>query len=55
MEWNINDYLELTMEDMMQKETKKKVFVNVPLTVDRPAGVKFAKQDDLLSDLFEFA
>ncbi len=55
MEWNISDYLEITMEEMMGKETKKRIFVNVPLTFDRPNGLKFAKQDDLLTQFFEFA
>ena len=50
MEWNINDFLEVTMSEMMQKETKKKIFVNVPLTFDRPDGFRFSKQDDLMSD-----
>jgi hypothetical protein len=44
MEWNINDFLEMTMEEMMQKETKKKIFVNVPLTFERPTGLKFSNQ-----------
>ncbi len=55
MEWNVSDYLEITMEEMMGKETKKRIFVNVPLTFDRPNGLKFSKQDDLVSEFFEFA
>ena len=55
MEWNINDFLEVTMSEMMQKETKKKIFVNVPLTFDRPDGFRFSKQDDLMSELMDFA
>lgn len=55
MEWNINDFLEVTMDEMMQKETKKKIFVNVPLTFERPNGFKFSKQEDLMSELMEFA
>jgi hypothetical protein len=55
MEWNISDYLDITMEEMMTKETKKRIFVNVPLTFERPDGFKFAKQEDLSSQLFEFA
>jgi hypothetical protein len=55
MEWNISDYLEITMDEMMQKETKKRIFVNVPLTFERPAGLRFSKQDDLLTELFNFA
>ena len=43
MEWDLSQYLEITMEDMMVTETKKKVFVNVPLTFERPMGCSFSK------------
>ena len=45
MEWDLSQYLEFTMEDMMSTEYKKKVFVNVPLTYERPDGLKFLKTD----------
>ena len=51
MEWNLEDYLEITPEDMFAIEAKKKIFVNVPLTFERPQGCAFAK-DDILSNLF---
>ena len=51
MEWNIADYLDITAEDMFATEAKKKIFVNVPLTFERPQGCAFAK-DDLLSNYF---
>jgi hypothetical protein len=54
MEWNLADFLEVTMSDMLQKETKKKIFVNVPLTFDRPDGLKFST-GDLMSQNFEFS
>jgi U3 small nucleolar RNA-associated protein 19 len=54
MEWNLADYLDLSMEDMMRIERKKKAFVNVPLTFERPAGLCFAK-NDVASKCFEFS
>ena len=36
MEWTISAQLEHSFEDMMETELKKKVFVNVPLTFERP-------------------
>lgn len=53
MEWNLADFLEVTMSDMLQKETKKRIFVNVPLTFDRPDGFKFPNED-AMSQNFEF-
>lgn len=47
IEWDLTQYLEITMEDMMSTEYKKKVFVNVPLTFERPVGFKFPKQDNV--------
>ena len=52
MEWNIEDYLETTYEDMFSTEAKKKIFVNVPLTFERPNGLAFPKED-ILSQQFE--
>ena len=43
LEWNINDQLENTYEDMFELECKKKVFVNVPLTFERPEKFNFAR------------
>ena len=45
MEWDLSQYLEFTMEDMMSAEYKKRVFVNVPLTYERPAGLNFPKNE----------
>merc|ERR1719436_202346 len=45
MEWDLSQYLEITFEDLMNTEYKKKVFVNVPLTYERPNGSKFPKND----------
>ena len=52
MEWNVDEYLEITPEEMFATEAKKKIFVNVPLTFERPKGWSFAK-DDLVSNYFE--
>ena len=51
MEWNLEDHLEITPEEMFAIEAKKKIFVNVPLTFERPHGCAFAK-DDILSNYF---
>ena len=53
IEWDITQHLELTMEDMMSIEYKKKVFVNVPLTFERPNGCKFPKSD-LVTEYFSY-
>ncbi len=45
LEWNVDEYLEITFDEMFQTEAKKKIFVNVPLTFERPLGLKFAKND----------
>ena len=52
MEWNIEDYLEISPEDMFNSEVKKKVFVNVPLTFEKPIGCAFPK-NDLVSVYFD--
>jgi len=54
MEWNLADFLEISMSDMLQKEAKKKIFVNVPITFDRPEGLRFIK-DDVVSRNFDFS
>ena len=51
MEWNIAEYLETSYEDMFSTEAKKKIFVNVPLTFERPNGLAFPK-NDVLSNHF---
>ena len=48
---SLEDYLEITPEEMFAIEAKKKIFVNVPLTFERPHGCAFAK-DDILSNYF---
>ena len=55
MEWDLGEYLELGWDDMLRVETKKKIFVNVPLTFERPSekGLAFQK-GDLSSECFEF-
>ena len=53
MEWNVEDYLEITAEDMFAIENKKKIFVNVPLTFERPIGCAFPNNADILSNYFE--
>lgn len=52
MEWNLDDYLEISNEDMFEIEAKKKIFVNVPLTFERPKGCAFPK-NDLVATIFE--
>jgi len=50
-EWNVNDILEDTYQDMFEVETKKKVFVNVPLTFERPQGFNLPNHE-IVSSLF---
>ena len=50
-EWNVNDLLENTYQDMFEVETKKKVFVNVPLTFEKPHMFEFPK-GEIVSSLF---
>ena len=50
-EWDLAEFLELDMQHMMREEGSKKIFVNVPLTFERPVGMAFAK-GDLTSKLF---
>ncbi|TRY61909.1 hypothetical protein TCAL_13364 [Tigriopus californicus] len=45
MEWDLSQYLDITIDDMMTVETKKTIFVNVPLNFERPTGLKFPKND----------
>ena len=52
MEWNIEDYLENTYDDMFATEAKKKIFVNVPLTFERPVGLALP-EGDVVSSVFE--
>ena len=52
MEWNLEDYLEIAQEDMFNIEARKKIFVNVPLTFERPVGCAFPKED-LTSKFFD--
>ena len=53
MEWDLSEYLEVSMEDMMKTEAKKKIFLNVPLTFERPRGFKAPKNSDIMSKCFE--
>ena len=54
MEFDLSEFLEVSMEEMMAAETRKKVFVNVPLTFERPTGLRAAK-GDLTAKYFKFA
>lgn len=45
MEFDLSEFLEFGMDEMFHVEARKKIFVNVPLTFERPAGMKFAKMD----------
>ena len=54
MEFDLSEFLEVSMEEMMAAETRKRVFVNVPLTFERPQGLRAAK-GDLTSKYFKLA
>ncbi len=60
-EWDLSEYLELSMEDLMTEERRKKVFVNVPLTFKRPNGMAFPDggkgkgEEDLTSKYFKMS
>ena len=49
MEYDLSEFLEFTMDGMFAVETRKKIFVNVPLTFERPTGMKFAKTGNELT------
>jgi len=53
-ELDVSALLETTWQEMFEKETKKKVFANVPLNWEEPIGIKMAK-DDIWSQIFEIA
>jgi len=54
MEWDISQNLELSIEDMLEKEMKRKSSDDIPLNFERPA--KFAcVSHDKLSQYFDFA
>jgi len=53
-ELDVSALLETTWQEMFEKETKKKIFANVPINWEAPEGVKMAK-DDMWSQIFEIA
>ncbi len=56
VEWDLSEYLEIGMPDMMSEECKKKIFVNVPLNFERPIGLTFAKDGaEVVSKYFKMA
>merc|ERR1711874_366218 len=50
-EADVSASLETTWQDMMDIELKRKVWINVPLNFERPAGLKLPKED-VLSEMF---
>ena len=55
MEFDLSEFLEVSMEEMMAAETRKRVFVNVPLTFERPTTGLRAAKGDLTAKYFKFA
>ena len=53
-EFDLSEFLEFSMEEMMAVETRKNVFVNVPLTFERLLGLRAAK-GDLTAKYFKLA
>ena len=53
-ELDVSALLEADWADVMDMETKKKVFPNVPTTWEEPQGLRPPK-DDVLSEIFAFA
>jgi len=53
-ELDVSAVLETSWQEMFERETKKKVFTNVPINWEQPSGLKMAK-DDVWSQLFEVA
>ena len=52
MELDFSSYLETTYQELFEKETKKKIFANVPVNWELPIGMKMAK-DDIFSQIIE--
>ena len=52
MELDFSSYLETTYQELFEKETKKKIFANVPVNWEMPIGLKMAK-DDIFSQIIE--
>jgi len=50
MELDFSSHLETTYQEMFEKETKKKIFTNVPVNWELPDGIKLA-QDDIFSQI----
>ena len=52
MELDFSSHLETTFQDLFEKETKKKIFENVPVNWEMPIGLKMAK-DDIFSQIID--
>ena len=53
MELDFASYLETDYQELFEKETKKKIFTNVPVNWELPDGLKIAK-DDVISQIIAF-
>ena len=54
MELDFASHLENSYEEMFEKETKKKIFTNVPVNWDSPDGLKM-KTDDIFSQIVDIS
>jgi len=52
MELDFASHLENSYEEMFEKETKKKIFTNVPVNWEMPDGLKM-KADDIFSQIID--
>merc|ERR1719410_3319595 len=52
MELDFSSYLETNYQELFEKETKKKIFANVPVNWEMPIGLKMPK-DDIFSQIIE--
>ena len=52
MELDFSSHLETTYQELFEKETKKKIFTNVPVNWELPDGFKIPK-DDIFSQIIE--
>ena len=52
MELDFSSHLETTYQELFEKETKKKIFTNVPVNWELPDGFKMPK-DDIFSQIIE--
>lgn len=54
MELDFASHLENSYEEMFEKETKKKIFTNVPVNWEMPDGLKM-KNDDIFSQIIDIS